>query len=103
VQDVYTQVAPAWFAAPVSVAPAASSPAVSSMTAELNSDSAGRWIVRLSPEAVAQVQSVDGAAALLDTGTVNFTVIRGLGLPGQVLVAAAGSDAAAVARAEILN
>ena len=53
------------------------------------------WLLRLTPEAVGQVACVADTAPLLNRGDVEFQVIRGLGLPGQLLVQAAGSDRAA--------
>ena len=51
----------------------------------------GRWIVRLTPEAVQTVDSVAQTEHLLNQGNVDFQVIRGLGLAGQLLVRADGS------------
>jgi subtilisin family serine protease/6-phosphogluconolactonase (cycloisomerase 2 family) len=68
----YDQVTPAWFAdAP---APTATQP-----TGEL-----ARWVIRLTPEAVAQANTVAAAAGLLRD--LPLSVVRGLGLPGQLLV-----------------
>jgi subtilisin family serine protease len=75
----YDTVSPEWFVAP-------SSPATST--------SAEQWIIRLTPEATAQARTVDGAASLLSN--LPMTVVRGLGLPGQLLVSGAGSTASAV-------
>ncbi len=54
-----------------------------------------RWIVRFLPEALSNVQTPAETAALL-SGAVSFRVVRGLGLPGQVLI----ESAAAIADAE---
>ncbi|TVS20305.1 MAG: hypothetical protein EA424_04645, partial [Planctomycetaceae bacterium] len=48
-------------------------------------DIPGRWLVRLTPEATAAAGTVEGVERWLDTLTVDFRVLRGLGLPGQVL------------------
>ena len=49
-----------------------------------------QWIVRLTPQATALLSSVNDAGKLLSTSTTEFRVIRGLGLPGQLLVEAPG-------------
>ena len=54
------------------------------------------WIVRLTPDAVRQVDSVGESAELFSGGDVEFRVIRGLGLPGQLLVQPLDADQAAV-------
>ncbi|MCY2987440.1 MAG: hypothetical protein NTY19_06185 [Planctomycetota bacterium] len=86
--DDYGQVSPAWFA----VAP---EPGAGLKTASAGASSAvygpmamppqgSNWIVRLTAEATAG--SVAQVEQLLDTAAADFQVIRGLGLPGQVLV-----------------
>jgi subtilisin family serine protease len=93
----YNSVTPAWFA---QVARAAPEPAIyGPMTATAGGGSGGwessaevaQWIVRLTETATEQAGSVAGAKTLLDSGSVAFDVVRGLGLPGQVLVRASGS------------
>ncbi|NOX53028.1 MAG: S8 family serine peptidase, partial [Planctomycetes bacterium] len=59
----------------------------------------GRWIVRLTPEAVQRAGSVAGTIPLLNQGGVSFRVVRGLGLPGQILVQAVDASPAAVEKA----
>ena len=55
-----------------------------------------RWIVRLTPQATLQAGSVQGVAALFDSTGSGLSVVRGLGLPGQVLLEAAGQSPAVV-------
>ncbi len=45
-----------------------------------------QWIVRLSEQTVSTLDSIDNADALLDREQVNFDIVRGLGLPGMLLV-----------------
>ncbi len=58
----------------------------------LADDPEEQWIVRLTPEATALLPSVNDAGKLLSTSTTEFRVIRGLGLPGQLLVEAPGAS-----------
>jgi len=91
----YDAVHPAWFADIAAEAGANEEPLAASTAAEgANSEghSPSRWIVRLNEQAVEQVGSVAGAGALLATGGGQFEVIRGLGLPGQMLVQAEGTS-----------
>ena len=44
------------------------------------------WIVRLREDVTRQLDAIDAVDALLDSEHVNFDVVRGLGLPGMVLV-----------------
>src|SRR5262245_60052852 len=44
------------------------------------------WIIRLRPDATEQVGGVAGVAELLNQTFCRFEVLRGLGLPGQVLI-----------------
>ncbi|MCY2990670.1 MAG: LEPR-XLL domain-containing protein [Planctomycetota bacterium] len=92
--DDYGQVSPAWFA----VAPA---PGAGLNTASAGTSSAvygplamppqaSNWIVRLNAEATAS--SVQQVEQLLDTAAADFQVLRGLGLPGQVLVRSFAPD-----------
>ena len=87
----YCQVAPAWFAAAAEIAPRLSAGAGRSLATSPESDSAAsQWIVRLTSDAVDRIDSVAGTASLLDGGTAGVEVVRGLGLPGLVLVEADG-------------
>ncbi len=51
-----------------------------------DSRSSDRWIVRLTPQGTQAAGSVAGAAGLLESQAVGLSVLRGLGLPGQLLV-----------------
>ena len=88
----YATVAPAWFAeVPLaSAGPAAMLVGASPAATVAGDDAAAssRWIVRLNAGAAQQVRSPLGAEPLLDDGPIDFQVIRGLGLPGQLLVQA---------------
>jgi subtilisin family serine protease/Tol biopolymer transport system component len=55
------------------------------------------WIVRLTPDASARAGSVVGAAQMFDDDSMSWQVVRGLGLPGQLLVRAAGSKSDIIA------
>lgn len=78
----YDQVSPAWFA---------------TLTSGAGQDaSLGRWIVRLTPEATALAGNVASAAALMSH--LPISVLGGLGLAGQLLVAGT-ADAATVSAA----
>ena len=48
----------------------------------------GTWIVQLTQESLATVSAPSAADAVLDGFGADFTVLRGLGLPGQILVQA---------------
>ena len=52
-----------------------------------------QWIVRLTPEATSLLSQVDDAEDVLNTSTAEFCVVRGLGLPGQLLVEAPEASA----------
>jgi subtilisin family serine protease len=54
---------------------------------------ADRWIVRLTAAATDQAGSVAGAQELLASADVPAIVVRGLGLPGMLLIALQSSDA----------
>jgi subtilisin family serine protease/Tol biopolymer transport system component len=56
-----------------------------------------QWIIRLTPEAVAAAPNVAAAGRLLSD--LSVTVIRGLGLPGQLLLEVADDHRAAVGQA----
>ena len=102
----YSQVSPAWFAA----AELSSSPQDTIAPSPLSCGSAGedagenapgspaahRWVVRFKSDSLSNIGGVTETADLLKGGDVAFEVIRGLGLPGQVLVQTAGNDPATV-------
>ena len=54
------------------------------------------WIVRFTRDALSRVRSVGETARLLEGSDVDFSVVRGLGLPGLVLVDSGKSDVGAV-------
>ncbi len=56
-----------------------------------------RWIVRLDADATQQAGSVGGTQPLLDHAGMSFSVLYGLGLPGQVVVESVGRSVAEVA------
>ena len=105
----YGSVDPAWFATLAQATPAPASTggvgiaaiggaagvAVKSFASLGNIP--GEWVVRLAPSTLSRVRSVADAAAYL--ATTGVEVVRGLGLPGQILVrgpaAAAGADVTA--------
>ncbi len=91
--DEYDRVSPEWFATALNVSTAAPGVRVGSVSGASGAASGSggeqfvdRWIVRLTPGATGQLGSVGRAEHLLDTLTANFQVIRGLGLPGQLLL-----------------
>ena len=55
-----------------------------------NSISSSQWIVRLTQEALSNIDSPAETTAVLQEAGIPFRVIRGLGLPGQVLIEAPG-------------
>src|SRR3954454_7433876 len=73
----YDQVTPDWFA-----------------TLGTSSGTTDRWIVRLTAEAVARAPTVSAAAELLQSSAIPVQVLRGLGLPGQLLVTGSTSASA---------
>jgi subtilisin family serine protease len=60
-------------------------------TASGGDQAVDRWIVRLTPAAAARLDSVSRAESLLDPLAADFQIVRGLGLPGQLLVQAFAS------------
>ncbi|MCY2991008.1 MAG: S8 family serine peptidase [Planctomycetota bacterium] len=90
----YGQVTPAWFGQVPSLVFGPQPREVRTLSAAIGSDggavevagNVAQWIVRLTPDATAQAGSVPGVKPLLDTAQADFQVLRGLGLPGQVLV-----------------
>ena len=96
----YEQVDPAWFAslggestASMTVGPSGAyghGQGVVAGDAGVNN----RWIVRLSSEGVGLSPEVRNVLCVLDTGAHSLKVVRGLGLPGQVLVDSSAATAA---------
>lgn len=83
----YDQVAPAWFGAP----------AARDFDAReiLPARPASEWIVRLGEECLSAASAPSNVAPLLGfSAGVSFQVLRGLGLPGEVLVSSTSEDAA---------
>ena len=56
------------------------------------------WIVRLTPEATASAGSVGETSALLQNDSVDLKVVKGLGLPGMLLIEST-SDVASIQQA----
>src|SRR5688500_12494827 len=79
----YDEVDASWFASVV--APSVAGPAPAPV----------QWIIRLTPAVVASTGSVAEAAKLL--ADLPATVVRGLGLPGQLLLETAPSQQATIA------
>ena len=88
-ERAYDHVDPAWFAAPAGLeaAPVA------------HPRNAGEWVVRLSSDAVSGMRSVAEAAGFLGAVAPGMEVVKGLGLPGQLLVRGPAEAMAALARA----
>ncbi len=91
--DEYDTVSPEWFTTALNVSTAAPGVRVGSVSGASGAASGSggeqfvdRWIVRLTPAATGQTGALGQAEHLLDTLTANFQVIRGLGLPGQLLL-----------------
>ncbi|MDA1050593.1 MAG: S8 family serine peptidase [Planctomycetota bacterium] len=55
-----------------------------------------RWIVRFDPASLIGINSARDTQSLLPTGEIEFQVLYGLGLPGQVLVESSGGAIAEV-------
>jgi subtilisin family serine protease len=84
---------PAWFAPAKPTAPALtrtirSLPIVSTPALATN-----EWVVQLSEKSLKTLQTVADAAKALANPGLGLTVVRGLGLPGQLLVSATGNAA----------
>ena len=95
VPDAYGTIAPDWFTQiPVSLGSQSSHSfigpvaiAVGTSGGNWQSDAeVAQWIVRLTPEASQRAGSVAGAENLLNSSSITFHVLKGLGLPGQVLI-----------------
>ncbi|MCY2986823.1 MAG: S8 family serine peptidase, partial [Planctomycetota bacterium] len=88
----YGQVTPGWFGAVPQIYTGVDAVTTSGLTngSDSRQTDAGwpRWIVRLNADDAGHASSPRNAEPLLNDGTVDFQVIRGLGLPGQVLVRA---------------
>ena len=88
----YGQVTPAWFGTVPQIYTGVDAVTSSSLTGGSDSSPTDngwpRWIVRLIADDAGQANSPRDAEPALNAGTVDFQVIRGLGLPGQVLVRA---------------
>jgi subtilisin family serine protease len=89
---------PTWFAAakppaPV-LAPTVRSLSASSIRAATSPTVAtSQWIVQLSDASLKTIRTVGDAATALANPALGVTVVRGLGLPGQLLVSAIGAPA----------
>ncbi len=84
----YDQVSPQWFGQ-AEESPIGALGDVGANDPETTSESTStdRWIIRLTPEAIAQSTSISDVMALFDDDNAPVQVTRGLGLPGQLLVA----------------
>jgi subtilisin family serine protease len=89
---------PTWFAAAKPPAPALTA-TVRSLSASSVRAAASpavattEWIVQLSDPSLKTIRSVGEAATALGNPALGVTVVRGLGLPGQLLVSATGAPA----------
>jgi len=83
----YDMVSPVWFA---TVDQAAAE------KTELPSADGSNWILRFTEESLTAATTVADTATMLENDEVTFQVVRGLGLPGQVLVKALETDRAGV-------
>ena len=79
--DDYERVSPDWFVSVVGSRAAEAAGLAAAADVALD-----RWIVRLSPETLQEVHGVQQVARILNRFDASFDVLRGLGLPGQVLV-----------------
>ena len=89
----YSQVSPVWFESLVADVPSLAAASLSEQPETSNDD---RWIVRLTEQAVLQTGTVRAAASLLNESDSELQVLRGLGLPGQLLVRAGGQERSVV-------
>lgn len=71
--DGYNLISASWFGSPAS-------------PPEAHESTATEWIVRLTPEATAAAANVSGARAVLGNLGFSYDVVRGLGLPGQLVL-----------------
>ena len=89
----YEQPDPAWFAAvelpygprTIEQSVVAAANASGTYAERLTNPLLQPWIVRLTSEALVGLESLDDVAQRLSVGDTEFTVVRGLGLPGLVL------------------
>lgn len=104
------QVSPDWFST-LSISPGQGAAATAQVDIQDEgvsaSDTASRWILQLTPEAVSAASTVQAAANLLLQSGLNMQVVRGLGLQGQLLVSGtatiAETTAALAANPNILS
>lgn len=85
----YFQVSADWFTT-LPTSPGTNGQSSLTPDGAIPTDSASQWIVRLTPEASQQAHNVAEAATMLSG--MPITVVRGLGLPGQLHVRATGSE-----------
>lgn len=78
--SAYQTASPAWFGVADSLPPRAAT-----ASSELPPP-AERWVVRLTPEAVGQYPNLDNAATFVQSLLPEVESVRGLGLPGQLLL-----------------
>ncbi|MHC4176687.1 MAG: S8 family serine peptidase [Planctomycetota bacterium] len=101
-------VSPVWFedVADAGAAWHAGSPSLSSDCVDWSDEAASSalgeedvfdWIVRFNTKSVEEINSVSETASLLVGGGLEFEVLRGLGLTGQVLVRSSGASSDSVA------
>ena len=92
--EQYSIISPAWFAEVTSEAEA-------SLTQSSAHDSLqmSRWVVRFAEGALSQARTVDETKRLLANENVDLKVVRGLGLPGQVLIEGPSSQVRAATTA----
>ncbi len=93
----YDKVSPVWFAA---AEPAVvQRPPFTNDGPLPNIDLLGdSWMVRLTRDAVSQINTVSDTARFFADSRISFKVLHGLGLPGQILVQASGAAEDEVAR-----
>jgi subtilisin family serine protease len=89
---------PTWFAAAKPPAPALTAVVRSLSTSSVKAAASPamattEWIVQLSDPSLKTIRTVGDAATVLANPTLGVTVVRGLGLPGQLLVSATGAPA----------
>jgi subtilisin family serine protease len=96
----YFQVSSDWFSEIAGSTANGSASVTTPSLAPSSVDADDRWIVRLTPEALTSASTVATAAELLAQNGLPVSVLRGLGLPGQLLVSSAlESDAVSSALA----
>jgi subtilisin family serine protease len=86
---------PTWFASAKPAAPALAPSVRSYAAATVASPAAAtsEWIVQLNDKALKTISTVADAAKALANPGLGVSVVRGLGLPGQMLVSATGATA----------